>query len=79
MNDAQRICYTRNFEDVILQRVFENMPEGCYVDVGASAPVIDSNTYALYTRGWRGICIDPMRVHRCGARGLTRRDHIPHL
>jgi len=62
MNGAQRICYTRNFEDVILQRVFANIPEGCYVDVGASAPVIDSNTYALYTQGWRGICIDPMRV-----------------
>ena len=60
MNDAQKICYTRNFEDVILQRVFANVSDGCYVDVGASNPIVDSNTYALYTRGWRGICVDPL-------------------
>lgn len=60
MNGTQKIYYTRNFEDVMLQRVFANLYNGCYVDVGAFAPIVDSNTYALYTQGWRGICIDPM-------------------
>jgi FkbM family methyltransferase len=54
------ICYTRNFEDVILQRVFADIGEGCYLDIGASDPVSDSNTYAMYTRGWRGIALEPL-------------------
>jgi FkbM family methyltransferase len=54
------ICYTRNFEDVILQRVFADIAKGCYLDVGASLPVVDSNTYALYELGWRGIALEPL-------------------
>lgn len=29
-----------------------------YVDVGANHPKLFSNTYGLYRKGWRGICID---------------------
>ncbi len=54
------ISYTRNLEDVILQRVLGDVPNGCYVDIGASNPVTDSNTYALYQKGWRGICVEPL-------------------
>jgi FkbM family methyltransferase len=54
------ISYTRNFEDVILQRVLRDVRDGCYVDVGASHPVVDSNTYAFYQNGWRGIGVEPM-------------------
>jgi FkbM family methyltransferase len=54
------ISYSRNFEDVILQRVFADVESGCYVDIGASHPVLDSNTYALYRKGWRGICVEPL-------------------
>jgi len=54
------ICYTRNFEDVILQRVFSEVVQGSYLDVGASSPVLDSNTYALYEKGWRGVAIEPI-------------------
>ena len=31
---------------------------GYYVDVGANHPKLFSNTYGLYRKGWRGICID---------------------
>lgn len=31
---------------------------GYYVDVGCNHPKFLSNTYSLYRRGWRGICID---------------------
>ncbi|MGQ0523672.1 MAG: FkbM family methyltransferase, partial [Betaproteobacteria bacterium] len=48
------------FEDVILQRVLSDVQAGCYVDVGASHPIVDSNTYALYEKGWRGICVEPL-------------------
>lgn len=54
------ICYTRGFEDVILQRVFSDIPAGHYVDVGASTPVNDSTTYALYQKGWRGVAVEPL-------------------
>jgi hypothetical protein len=60
------ICYTRNFEDVILQRVFADIGEGCYLDVGASDPISDSNTYAMYKRGWRGIALEPLPFGRYG-------------
>ncbi len=53
-------CYTRNFEDVIIQRVFARYEKGTYIDVGASVPIPDSNTYALYQKGWRGIAIEPL-------------------
>ena len=54
------ISYCRNLEDVIIQRVFADVPEGRYLDIGASAPINDSTTYALYERGWRGITADPI-------------------
>jgi len=31
---------------------------GFYVDVGCNHPKFLSNTYGLYRKGWRGICID---------------------
>lgn len=54
------ISYSRNFEDVILQRVLADVENGCYVDVGAAHPVLDSNTFALYEKGWRGIAVEPL-------------------
>ena len=56
-------CYTRNFEDVMIQRVFARVEKGTYVDVGASVPVPDSNTYALYEKGWTGIAIEPLTLY----------------
>jgi FkbM family methyltransferase len=54
------ISYTRNFEDVMLQRAFADIPCGHYVDVGAAEPVYDSNTFALYTKGWLGVAVEPV-------------------
>jgi FkbM family methyltransferase len=54
------ICYAQNFEDVILQRVFADVSDGCFLDVGASTPIGNSNTYALYQKGWRGVAMEPL-------------------
>lgn len=54
------ICYAINFEDVILQRVFADVSDGCFIDVGASMPIGGSNTYALYQKGWRGVALEPL-------------------
>jgi FkbM family methyltransferase len=56
------ISYARNFEDVMLVRALRHIDRGFYVDVGASHPIADSNTYALYSMGWRGVAIEPQPV-----------------
>ncbi len=50
--------YSQEGEDMILQRIFENVRDGFYVDVGAHHPKRFSNTYFFYKKGWSGINID---------------------
>jgi FkbM family methyltransferase len=52
--------YSTNFEDVILNRVFQDQSQGFFVDVGAAHPVFENDLKALYDRGWRGINIEPI-------------------
>ena len=52
--------YSQNFEDVMLWRALKHVEHGCYIDVGAQHPVIDSVSKAFYDRGWRGIHIEPV-------------------
>jgi len=52
--------YSRNLEDVMLVRALAGVAQGTFLDVGAGHPVHDSNTYALYQRGWRGIALEPI-------------------
>ena len=54
------ISYAQNFEDVMLWRALKHIDQGCYVDVGAQHPVIDSVSKAFYEHGWRGIHIEPV-------------------
>jgi FkbM family methyltransferase len=56
------ISYTRNFEDVMICRALKHIERGFYIDVGASHPVSDSNTFALYRSGWRGLVIEPQDI-----------------
>ena len=52
--------YSQEGEDLILDRLFQNMDDGFFVDVGAHHPTRFSNTYLFYKKGWRGINIDPL-------------------
>lgn len=54
------LSYAQEGEDMILQRLFERIKEGFYVDVGAHHPIRFSNTFHFYQKGWRGINIDAM-------------------
>jgi FkbM family methyltransferase len=54
------VSYAQNFEDVILWRALKSVAQGCYVDIGANDPVIDSVSLAFYERGWRGLHVEPM-------------------
>lgn len=55
----QMLSYAQNAEDVVLRRVFVDVEQGFYVDVGASSPVDDSVTFYFYERGWHGVNVDP--------------------
>lgn len=55
------ISYAQNFEDVMLNRLFQGKDTGFYLDIGAHHPTYDSVTKAFYDRGWRGINIEPVK------------------
>jgi FkbM family methyltransferase len=57
------ISYSDNQEDVMLNRVFKNIENGFYIDVGAHHPFYGSVTKAFYERGWRGINIEPVTAN----------------
>ena len=53
------ISYAQNREDVLLNRLFAADYKGFYIDVGANHPILGSVTAHFYSRGWRGINIEP--------------------
>jgi FkbM family methyltransferase len=53
------VSYAQNGEDVMLWRALGEISNGFYIDVGAGDPIINSVTYAFYSKGWRGINIEP--------------------
>lgn len=52
--------YAQNFEDVMLWRALKHIDKGCYIDVGAQHPIIDSVSKAFYEQGWRGVHVEPV-------------------
>jgi FkbM family methyltransferase len=58
---SERGSFAQHGEDrEILRRLSEAGASGPYVDVGCNHPFRLSNTYLLYSKGWRGMCIDPL-------------------
>lgn len=47
----------------MLWRALAHVENGCYVDVGAQSPVIDSVSLAFYQRGWRGIHVEAVQAY----------------
>ncbi len=68
-----RSSYGQFGEDAILQTLLKAR-RGFFVDVGAFDPVLYSNTYALYRRGWSGIVVDPNAALRPLYRIFRHRD-----
>lgn len=50
--------FSQEGEEIIVRRYFEYRNSGFFIDVGAYHPIKFSNTYKLYTLGWRGVNID---------------------
>ena len=53
--------YGQEGEDAILYRLIGSKRNGTYMDIGANHPVLYSNTYFFYRRGWRGVLVDPLK------------------
>ena len=58
----RKVSYSDFSEDLILESIFEGLT-GSYVDVGAGHPVIGSNSYLFYKKGWDGLNIDLMKIN----------------
>lgn len=67
------ISYAQNFEDVLLWRALGHIQQGCYIDIGAHDPIVDSVSKAFYEHGWRGIHLEPLPVY-CDALRRDRPD-----
>ena len=51
--------YSQFQEDLLIDMLLNNKQTGFYVDIGANDPFFGSNTQRFYSRGWRGINIEP--------------------
>ncbi len=54
------ISYAKQFQDIMLVRALNDVPAGCYIDIGAGDPVKNSVSLLFYERGWRGLHIEPL-------------------
>ncbi len=56
-----RISYSQNGEDLIIKDLFFRLQiqHPTYLDIGANEPFLISNTYLLYSKGSKGVCIEP--------------------
>jgi len=43
----------------VAEKVFPGVTNGYFLDVGSADGFLNSNSWALEQRGWKGICIDP--------------------
>jgi FkbM family methyltransferase len=65
--------YSQFGEDVIFQYYFKwlGLANPTYLDVGASDPIVVSNTYGLYQSGSRGVLVEP-NADCCASLRTTR-------
>jgi glycosyltransferase involved in cell wall biosynthesis len=52
------VSYAQNFEDVVLRRVFREIDQGFYLDIGGSPASRHSASRAFREAGWGGIAAD---------------------
>ena len=66
MNYLKKIYYNKYSKksfsisnvDLVINRIFKNLNNGIYIDIGCNHPIKYNNTYLLYKRGWKGINVD---------------------
>lgn len=60
-DDRPELSYAQAGEDLIVGNLFGSLglPQPTYIDVGAYDPIKINNTYLFYTRGCRGVLVEP--------------------
>jgi FkbM family methyltransferase len=58
--------YAQQGEDLIVDKILEfiGIARPTYLDIGAFAPIVWSNTYLLYQKGCRGVLVEPNPARR---------------
>lgn len=71
-----RRSYSQSGEDIIISDLFNKLQinKPTYLDIGANEPVALSNTYRSYTRGSRGVCVEPNPVLYSKLLKIRRKD-----
>jgi FkbM family methyltransferase len=56
-----KVSYSQNGEDLIIKDLFARLriENPSYLDIGANEPFQISNTYLLYSKGSKGVCVEP--------------------
>jgi len=67
--------YSQRREDLWLSNWLPET-EGFYLDIGSGQPVVGSNSYLFYKRGWQGVLIDPIPRNYLLSKILRRRDQV---
>ncbi len=65
--------FSETGEDIVLNQFIDRSP-GKFVDVGAHHPIIGSNTFGLYIKGWSGIAVEPQTNFNLLWKVFRRRD-----
>lgn len=66
--------YSQFGEDMAAKVYLRGIKKGTYVDIGCADPVLYSNTYHFYKKGWKGVCYDPNPFFAARYRLLRPRD-----
>lgn len=71
---SYNLSHSQFGEDMVVRALFPSGHKGTYVDIGAHHPVLYSNTYHFYCRGWRGLNVDAAPGSMNAFRVLRPRD-----
>jgi FkbM family methyltransferase len=55
------MSYSQHGEDTFLESLFKNISDGVCIEVGAYNGVSLSNTYLFEKKGWKCLCIEPIK------------------
>lgn len=65
--------YSQFGEDIVLQHLLPDQV-GTYLDIGSGHPIVGSNSYLLYQRGWSGVLVDPIESNISESKVARPRD-----
>jgi FkbM family methyltransferase len=76
-----RVSYSQAGEDLVVQYLFDrlNIKQPVYLDIGTNHPKICNNTYLFYTKGARGVCVEPDVALIGDIRKVRPEDQLLHM